>query len=47
MKRERGILAKNRSNYIFPTFIRIRTMQTSSENGLQFIGSFRLEKHFR
>lgn len=47
MKRERPIFAKNKNQYIFPAYIRIRTMQTASENGLHFIGTFRVEKMFR
>lgn len=46
MNRERYVIGKNKSNYVFPCFLSIRTLSSLAQ-GFQFVGSFRIEKVHR
>jgi hypothetical protein len=44
--KERLIFGKNKSNYIFPIYLSLRSVQSIIQ-GIQFIATFRVEKNFK
>jgi len=44
--KERLVFGKNKSNYIFPIYLSLRTVQSIIQ-GIQFIATFRVEKNFK
>ncbi|EAS07526.3 PAS domain S-box protein (macronuclear) [Tetrahymena thermophila SB210] len=46
MNRERYVIGKSKSNYVFPCFLSLRTLSSLAQ-GFQFLGSFRIEKVHR